>query len=377
MKKLAIIIVLLLTVFWFWKINELNYIKHIEIRETLVTHPDSMPTKEFAKNTSFWYKNLKADIYRLETIQYIWWNAIKSEYKKYLYKVLDLITELNPYFESPYKIWLLLLPSYNQRYEELSEETQDLNIKQAEELGLKWIKNFCDTNKIELIKNENDLRKIWSEEKYQNPCKSFTIPYYLAFVYYFYLHDPSQASNYYKISSANSDSLEWAKILAAIMQWKWWDREKAFFMFLNISKTLDNENDKICSEYASQLETLWAQIFTKQINLDWNLIKTISKTRDDVLWEFNEENEKESLSTTMCSNYVNKAIREINLYYIELANKKYKEDNNWKSASNAKILYDKWYLDYIPIDFQQYDDYWIIYTYNPDTWNFDYEMGNY
>jgi len=375
MKKIIIFLLFIFVLFSFWEINKLNYIKHNQIRESLVTHPEWLPTKEFAENTSFWYKNLKADIYRLETIQYIWWNAVSSQYKKYLYKILDLITELNPYFEHPYKIWMLLLPDYNERYEKLTKDKQNENIIQAEKLWLKWIKNFCNSEKIELIKNQDDLRKIWTEEAYKNPCgKNYEIPYYLAFVYYYYLHDPINSSLYYKIASAHTDSLEWAKVLAAIMQWKWWNREKAYFMFLNIWKTLDKSDDKICLTYVTELEKLWANLFANKIVLDWQILDTIAKTRDQFLWK---QDEKTKNLDNECSNYTKKATRELNLYYIEKANEKYKLDNSWISAQNAKILFDKWYINYLPVDFQQEKDYWIIYKYNEETKNFDYEMGTY
>jgi len=39
--------------------------------------------------------------------------------------MIDLITELNPYFEHPYSIGQLLLPSHNERYENLSKEQQE------------------------------------------------------------------------------------------------------------------------------------------------------------------------------------------------------------------------------------------------------------
>ena len=77
-----------------------------------------------------------------------------------------------------------------------------------------------------------------------------------------------------------------------------------------------------------------------------------------------------------CSNYINKATRELNLYYIEQANKKYKKDT-WENAKNAKTLFDSGYIKYLPIDYQQEKDYWIIYEYNNDTGFFDYTMGNY
>jgi hypothetical protein len=44
--------------------------------------------------------------------------------------MLDNITELNPEFEKPYYIGLLLLPSYNERYEKLSKEEIRENIIQ-------------------------------------------------------------------------------------------------------------------------------------------------------------------------------------------------------------------------------------------------------
>jgi hypothetical protein len=90
-----------------------------------------------------------------------------------------------------------------------------------------------------------------------------------------------------------------------------------------------------------------------------------------------DKNSEEFLWDTKCINYANKAVREINLFFVENANRKYKKDNNWKSAHNAKVLFDKWYIDFLPIDFQQYEDYWIIYVYNNDLWHFDYEMWNY
>jgi hypothetical protein len=69
------------------------------------------------------------------------------------------------------------------------------------------MKNFCDKSKIELIKKEDDLHKLWSEEKYSDPCSSYKIPYLLAYVYYFHLNDPAIASDYYKIASVNTDSV--------------------------------------------------------------------------------------------------------------------------------------------------------------------------
>jgi len=62
-------------------------------------------------------------------------------------------------------------------------------------------------DEIVLIKNENNLQKIWTEEKYKDPCSEYNIPYYLAYIYYYYKNQPNEAALYYKIASAIEDGL--------------------------------------------------------------------------------------------------------------------------------------------------------------------------
>lgn len=362
---------LIIILFWFYKVNELNYQKKKQIQENLVNHPENLPKNDVAKATSFWFKNIRADIYRLETIQYIWWNAINSSYKKYLYQILDLITDLNPFFEHPYIIGQLLLPDYNERYEKLAASEQEKYKDQAIEIWLKWIKIFCNEKIIEKINKEDNLQKIWNDKEYENPCKSYQIPFYLAYIYYFYKNDPINSSLYYKVASANKDSLEWAKILAAIMQWKGWNREKSIFMFLTLAQNVADTKkveDKACLQVANEMKNI------KYV--DSSLIKWLEVTIEKIFWKFDEKKEKQFLDTDSCQNYLNKAAREVNLFYLDEANKKYFKDT-WKNAKDAKELFDKWYIDYIPKDFQQYKDYWIIYIFNEKTWYFDYDMWKY
>lgn len=378
MKKIPFIAVLIFLLFIFFNINNLNYQKHREIQASIVEHPENLPTKEAAEISSFWFKNLKADVYWLQTVQYIWWNALRSEYKKYLYSMIDLVTHLNPYFEHPYKIWMLLLPNSNLRYENFTEDELKRNELEAEKLWLKWIDNFCDHKKIELIDKEDNLINLWQEEKYLNPCRGYSIPFYLAYVYYEYINDALKSSKYYKIASANEDSVEWAKILAAIMQWKWWNREKWYFMFLNIAKYIETE-DNVCSAFATELENLWALIFLqKTAPLNWKVVEAVENRRNEIFWEFDEENDEEILSDTECQNYVNKATRELNLAYIEEANNRFMEDHpSWLPAVDAKKLFEEWYLEFLPTDFQQYENYWIVYKYDREKKRFDYKMGEY
>ena len=207
-KSFLIILAIVLSIILFLFQNNSNYLKLKELKLQIVEHPENLPTKDFAKSTSFWFENSKADILWLEAIQYIWWNAVSSAYKKYLFVMVDLITDLNPYFEKPYKIWMLLLPDYNPNYEDITEEQNQNYINQAITIWLKWIENFCDNNKVKIILEQEDLEKVWTEEKYKDPCLSYEIPYFLAYIYYFHLQDPSTSADYYKIASANTNSID-------------------------------------------------------------------------------------------------------------------------------------------------------------------------
>ena len=73
---------------------------------------------------------------------------------------------------------------------------------------MKGIENFCDPKKIELISEEFDLQKIWTDDAFKNPCVSYKIPFYLAFNEYFHANNPKNAALYYKIASANEESVE-------------------------------------------------------------------------------------------------------------------------------------------------------------------------
>lgn len=372
-KKIIIALVTLWILFWFYKANENNYQKHREISANYINHPDHLMSPEFAEQTSFGFANLRADLYWLQTIQYIWWNAVSSEYKKYLFAITDLVTHLNPHFEKPYTIAQLLLPDYNPRYEDIWENVQNKHIQESIDISLKWIKNFCDVEKVEAIKNEDNLNEIVNNPKYANPCKSYKIPYYLAYIYYFYNNDPSTSSDYYKIAAANHDSVEGAKTMAAIMAGKWWDREKSIFMFLNIAQSLDVENG-VCSEFSKQINTVAHGVFTrKEIPLSGQLVKEIEDARNYIFWDFEGTTESEQISDTSCINFLNKANREINLAYIQNAENNYFSQTG-DHSKNAQELFDKKYINFLPTDFQQYEDYGIRYVFNEETWKYDYSM---
>jgi len=289
---------------------------------------------------------------------------------------MNLITDLNPYFESPYIIGQLLLPGdkYNRDPENIKQET--LNIQKAENLWLKWIRNFCDTEKVSHIIQEDDLWKILSLEKYKNPCQSYKIPYYLSFIYYFHMNDSARAADYYKVVSAQEDAPSGAKVLAAIMQGKWWEREKSLYMFLSLAESTESEGEA-CKFMSNELQIAYGEIKNKLRPLNAQLVKSIEDLGKQILPELTEDNENEVLDDTRCTNYLAKAIREINLMYIENADAQYVLNNpNEVSAQTPEKLFEEWYIDFIPTDYQQYADKWygIVYKYSEETKRFDYEM---
>lgn len=77
-----------------------------------------------------------------------------------------------------------------------------------------------------------------------------------------------------------------------------------------------------------------------------------------------------------CINYLNKAVREFNLAFLDEANTRYFEKYN-TYALTPEELQKKGMIQYIPKDYQQYDWYGIVYKYNTKTWKFDYTMDSY
>ena len=380
--SLGIIFALIPLGFFGYYVNAQNYLKHREIQQNVVNHPEKLPNSDMARISAFGFTNIAADMYWLQSVQYIWENVIWGEYKKYLWILMGLITDLDPFFEQPYVIGQLLLPSNETDTDEDFNASQiQSNIIAWRDLWLKWVNNFCDPVKIAAIDKENDLWKIIYDESgiYKNPCQSYKIPFYLWYIYYYYLWDGINSAKYYKVVAAQKDAPEWARILSAIMQWKWGEREKSLFMFLSLAKSIGWPTEA-CTLLSTELERVYTQINSQWIPITAQLVSEIETLSKQVFPVLTEENDNEVLDDTKCNNYLAKAIREINLMYIEAANEKYILDNpEGVSAKNAKVLFDEWYINFLPTDYQQYPEDWygIIYEYNPDIGRFDYDMWNY
>lgn len=359
----------------YFHINQDNFSFRREVQAQLVQHPERLPKAEYSELMFPGFSNITANVYWLQAIQYVWRNAVSSEYKMYFFEMMNLITELNPYFESPYVLGQLLLPSWsksnpNEDFSEIEIGNHNTN---ARSLWQKWIENFCDIDTLEKIFKQEDLSKINTDDRYKNPCRSYLIPYHLAFIYFYYLKDYTQAANYYKVVTAQDDSPSWARTLAWIMQWRSWDRAVAIFMFLSLAQSA-SDNDEICSLLSSELETVYTYLRYEDISLTWEFIEEMEILRDE-LFPIDEESIEREFSNLECGNFLGRAIREFSLLYLEQADQLYREENLWvHSAGTPERLYESGFITFIPSDFQQWSDYKIIYRYDEDSERWDYKM---
>jgi hypothetical protein len=143
-------------------------------------------------------------------------------------------------------------------------------------------------------------------------------------------------------------------------------------MFLNMidEKNLNNEEKEIYKVFSSMI--IW--MLRWQIPLNKTNLKNLNETLAKVFPK--DKKDENALEEDDLKEYIKKAVRWINLYYVEKANKKFLKDT-WKNAISARELYDKKYIDYFPIDFQQYDTYGVWYVYDEKIWHFDKKIQNY
>lgn len=378
-SKLLAFLLVIVSLAVFVYSSGVNYRQHVDTKRAFVNHPEFIPASETVGLSSGGFQNIVADSYWLSAIQYIGSNALGSEYKAYLYAMLDLITDLNPHFTYPYQIGELLLPSYNERYETLSKEEQDKNTDQAIRIGLKGMENNCSKEKVEAAAKEYDLKKLWTDGKYMNACENPMIPYYLAYIYYWNLHDGAKASEYYRITATSSDAPTGARTMAAIMQGKSGDREKAIIMLLSLAESIEGSKNSLCQQVSKELGSTLLGAFSANATLTGKGLQAIEAARQTTVKKLEEEGIDPTDGRDVdnfCSTYLNKAVREMNLSYLEQADARYFQDHKEHALVPAILLKDR-YIDYNPVDFQQDKDYKqaIEYYYNDETKAWDYRMG--
>jgi hypothetical protein len=125
-------------------------------------------------------------------------------------------------------------------------------------------------------------------------------------------------------------------------------------MFLTLLKSNDEKENEICQKYSAYLQQMSYAIYREGKELDDTTIQELETFRKTYFPFDDKKAEKDIILGNNCNNYLNKAIREFNLQFIENANKKYFEKNK-KNSYDAKQLFDEGYIKFLPTDFQQHD----------------------
>jgi hypothetical protein len=251
--------------------------------------------------------------------------VISAEYKKYLATMLNLITDINPRFTYAYQIGEILIPGSNKRYENRSEQEENQHIQEAYDLGLKGIRLTCDPQKIEKINQVIELPKLWTDPSLKNPCQDYKIPYFLGYIAFWYKKDAIDSMKYYKITAASEDAPIGVRTIAAIMQGKGGDRLRAIKMFLSLAETVDPEKATTCADFAGKLGSMIDELVSETHEIASRELRQIEQFRATIVDELKENINDPVLADTQCSTYLNKSVREMNLSYLENADKRYRE----------------------------------------------------
>lgn len=137
--------------------NSLAYQDRQEIKYEVIEHPELLFPSEYTRLFSFGAKETVADMLWLSLIQYIGSNVIEAEYKKYMAKMVDIMTDLSPRFSYPVETALVLLPESNKLYETYSEEDVRAHRSNALRLGEKMMTQTCDQEKLKAIEATTTL----------------------------------------------------------------------------------------------------------------------------------------------------------------------------------------------------------------------------
>lgn len=361
LKYILIPIILLLTFVWlFFTCYQTEYHKRMWVEKWTMDN-----VRSFFLNWEEKAKNVFVD--KMKDHLWILYEEHIQEWDDFFKYIIDL----DPNNIDYYKRAMILFEPRNERYYNWTDKWKEESLVLLKEYQTKSLEKFCDTKRFEeitKIKSYQKLYDIWLK----NPvCSDYIIPYYVWLEKNLYTKDIGWFIDMYRIAmaSVNTDWKDNDKYYSLIKllvmfegKYEWYERwYNAYLEIFN----LENEKDDSCRDFYSFLSKKWSILNDK---LDGEKVKQINDYRYNILWKFDN-------NFDTCYEYLNRAVRMVNIYYLDEANNNYKEDNpEYIDLSTPKILLEKWYIDYIPLDFQQYEEHWIIYFYNTEIWKYDWKM---
>ena len=169
------------------------------------------------------------------------------------------------------------------------------------------------------------------------------IPYYLAYVEYYNRKNADKASDYYRIAAANKDAPTGARMMSAIMKGKSGGREKSILMFLSIAESIeaDKASAEACRTVSREMRDFLMKAFESgsQGEISSDFIRLAEAYRVDAVKGLGEDAQKTDGMDALCSTYLGKAMRELNLEFIARKDATFVK-NGGKQVIDAKELFD-------------------------------------
>lgn len=302
-KKIFYIISIFLCGASFFFLRNVLWNYYNDFEKQKISAPTFIPSEKYYQYTNIGFQAVRSESLRIQLWQLIAKNIFTQWYKDYLGVYIERITSIYPEFSSPYISAQLLLPGENEKYRNIDDSQLEKNNQTAVEISLKWIKHFCDSEKLKQVNFDFITKNIYLE-----PCRNTLIPYYLWYIYFVYLWENEKASYRYTVAASHKDAIPWAKNLALIMQSKAWKNHIAYELYLSMLETsAQKSQNKECLEIHKILKKRDFEKYPLTLQ-DQGYLTKIAETLYPILWENQDQ--------SSCSYYAGRAIRELNLWYL-------------------------------------------------------------
>ena len=255
-------------------------------------HPEFLPDTRTITLLDAGHTTTYADSLWIGLIQYIGDNTRGNRFYEFTNTLVAKITELHPYFVSPYNLSVLLAPGVDRE-----KEDYEKNKKIAEaalSLGKKGIETTCDREKIRKIHQQEVGNDLWNKESLKNPCSDGMLPYYSASVAN-NLGETALAASYYKLASMNDDAPKASRFLVLLTEAKEGDRLSVAKRFLLIGVEGYDEDPYICKD--TLIEIL--KKLDKKDSLDQEFISWLT-SKESLLTPYKNQNNPLASSPTNC-----------------------------------------------------------------------------
>jgi len=342
---MRILIIIFISFLWFflvlyWNINYAYPNIKKQIRERIESKWE-IPSKDYIVFSSSWYHNIITHWHYLESIQYIAIEAFRWGYEKYYYNWIDVITDINK----------SIPPYYVFAAQALSFWWWDDWYEYRKNILEKWMKNTCNENLFDEVEKNTPSKNF---ENPLNPCLDYNIPFELWYHYSFIDEDRNKSYKYYNITASHSDVPRWIPTLALWVIW--WSRENAFIQANSIIAYSYVYDAPQCHRLSNNIKNVLDSLYSRNINKEdleyiHNMLVdnwiNIWTTKD--FFENASNDNKNLFEEKLCLDNIQRVGRSINIAYL------YESIEEPIEKSYLQEYYDKWLINYIPIDLLDID----------------------